>query len=123
MKVKILDIINAAPILREFAETKIKISVSYKVKKLIDECNIVMIAYDKKRTELLKKYAKINKKGDKYEFPKGTKKPLALFNEGMKELTDDEVEMDFLTLTLDELEVVEIEPSRIKTIEWFLDVA
>lgn len=123
MKIKILHIINAGPILREFADTKIKIGVSYKIKKLIDECNIVMGSYDKRRTELLEKYAKLNKKGDKYEFPKGSKKPLALFNEGMKAMTEDEVEMDFPTLTLEELAPVEIEPSRIPTIEWFLNVA
>jgi hypothetical protein len=121
MKIKVIRVVNSVPILKEMADTKFKVSTTYKIRKIIDECNIISMAFEKQRLELLEKYATLNKAKTEYKF--NTKKPgdLDAYNEEMSGVTEDEVEISIPLLALAEIDSFDIEPSRIGIIDWFLE--
>ena len=124
MKIKLKDILNAVPILGELGNTKLPIAVAYKVKKIIAECNILTVVFDKERQALLKEHAVLNKEKQTYSFDKKKPKALAAFNEAIIKMTDEDIEIDIPLLSIEELEGhVDIEPGRLDSAEWFLDVA
>ena len=124
MKIKLKDILNAVPILGELGNTKLPIAVAYKIKKIIAECNILTAAFDKERQALLKEHAVLSKDKKTYKFDKKNPKALAAFNEAIIKMTSEDIEIDIPLLSVEELEGnVDIEPGRLDSAEWFLDVA
>ena len=125
MKVKVEIIIGCSAILQTFSTTKMKIGTAYKIRKIIDECNIIFRESERRRIELLQELNAVpNKETKKYEFPKDNPEAENLFNSRVSEITNQEVEIDVPLVTiaeLDNIDGIEIEPALMDQIEWFLD--
>ena len=119
MKTRIIHVLNAAAMLKDLSNTKMKISVGYKVNKIIAECKIVIDAFEEKRIELLKLYAEKQEDGSFMFVPENTE-ALELFNTNINAIAIEEIELDTPMLDIDELGEVELEPAKIEYVEWFI---
>ncbi len=122
MKIKVIRVINAIPILKEMAATKFKVSTTYKIKKIIDECNDVATAFETQRIALLDQYAVLSEDKTEYKFDAEEPTDMEKFNVEMEVVTEDEVEMNVPMISIDEIDSFDIEPARIGIIDWFLEV-
>ena len=115
---KVVDIVNSVPVINELMTLKMKISVSYKLKKIADEASIVLDQFNEARTELLTEFGTLDEAGTKYNFADGNE---VKFTEALNKYVDDDVKLTTPTISLAELDGVEIEPNKIGMIMWFLD--
>lgn len=121
MKVKVIHILNAVPILKELNQTKVKLSVSYKLKKIIQECNIVSSSFDDKNKELLTKYAVHDSKKDTFTFPKKAVAKSKAYQEAIDKIIQDTIDIEVPMLMAEEVEeYLNIEPSKLDIVEWFI---
>ena len=122
MKVHVKDVINSIPILKQLMATKLPFALSYKVKKIVDQCNYVGTEFDKGRVELLQQFATLDKEKNEYRFDPEKPENLKKFNERINEIFNSEVDVEINPLTIVELDIpgLVIEPSAIELIEWMI---
>lgn len=118
MRMKILQIINSIPTIQELMNQKMKISTSYKLKKIIDEVNEISKSFDDSRKELLANYAELSQDGEQYTFRDDDAK-LAYQNE-LQVILSDTIVFDFKSISVDEMANIELDMSGYESIEWFM---
>jgi len=120
MKVKLVVILNSVPVLRELNELDTKLSLAYKLKKIVDECQGVAVAFDEKRVKLATDMGGVlNKEKSHYVFKAKTKE--VEFNKAVEKLLDDDMELEIPTIHATVLErELTIAASKIQFIEWFV---
>ena len=90
-------------------------------RKIIKEINIVAEEFDKRRKDLLKKYAEpVEGKEGEYSFennPEGKDEYIKKIEVAL----EDEVDISFPKIKIDELKDVKLVAGQLDTIEWFLE--
>lgn len=112
-------IINSVSTLDELMNTKLKIGTSYKIKKNIDEVNIIVEQFQTKRKELLEQYGTLNEAQTEYEFENDDQREQ--FTVDMDGYLKEDIDFDFKKINISELENVEIEPSKLGFIDWMIE--
>ena len=115
---KILQIINSIPAMQELMSQKMKISTSYKLKKIIDEVNEISKSFEDSRKEILEKHATLSEDETQYTFAGDDSR--VTYEKELSVLLDDEIVFDFKTISVDEMADMEITMSGYETIEWFI---
>ena len=115
---QVYQIINSVGVLNEIMANKLPIAVSYKLKKVADEANIILEQFNEKRTSLLEELGTMNDAGTGFQFSDENRDK---FNEKLTIFGEEEVDVVMKKLTIDELGSVEIEPNKLTLIEWFIE--
>lgn len=120
MKIKASTIMSALGILRSIDTTAMKLSVSYKVKKVLNECEAAISGFEAKRKELAAEHGELNEEETHYLFEaEGSEKA---FQDALQEMLDDEVDIMINKIPLDLIdEYVTVEPANIELVSWFID--
>lgn len=119
MKVKVSLLITAVAILRTIDITKMKLSTSYKVRKVLTECQSAVSDFETKRVALAEQHGKLSEDASHYTFEKDEDKDA--FQAKMMELMEDEVDIDVKPIPIDLLdEYINIEPNNVPYVEWFV---
>lgn len=121
VNVKIVTMLNSAKVLEELRATKFSAAISFKVKKITDECGAVQELFDKRRIELLDKHATLEVKSNEYKFPAKNKKPLEEFNAAIQVELESEVELEIPLLTLEDLKDFPIDANSLSFVDWFVE--
>lgn len=118
MKVKLTDLLGSRPILQDINNSRMNISVAYKIDKLVDECNTVFTIFEKERIALLEEYAKKDEKANTYTFK--SKKKKEEFSKKIVTIVEAEIELDDASFALEDFGEFTIEPGNIKLIAWLI---
>lgn len=116
MKVTINDILNAVPVMRELADTSMKIKTAYKVSKIMSAIDKEYQLFQEARTKLIEKYGdrdenhelKIDDNGN-YSIPPEN---ISNFNEELNEILVETVELNVNPLSIDELDNNDFTPNK-----------
>jgi len=119
MKVKANLIVSAVAILKTIDLTVMKLSTAYKVRKVLNECQVAIEDFESRRLKLAEKYGTLNEEGTKYDF--GSDEDTEKFQAEMKALMDDEINIKIKPIPVALLDdYISIEPVNIPFIEWFI---
>ena len=120
MKVQALTLVTAIGILKDIDFTKMKLSVAYKMEKILKEGQVAVAAFHIRRIELAKKYGELNDAKDQYIFPDDETEEK--FRNELKEMSEDEIELEVPKVHIDLLdEYINIEPVNVQFVSWFVD--
>jgi len=117
---KVVDIVNSAQVVQQLLGSKMKIGAAYKIKKNAEEIQIIVKAFEEKRTELLEKTGTLNEEKNEYEFK--TPKDRTKFDKGMNEHLQSEVDIDIKKVSVEDLGEVEIAPAALEVVEFMIEL-
>jgi hypothetical protein len=120
MKVPASTILSALGILKTIDTTDMKLSTSYKVKKVLNACQEAISDFDKKRVALAEKHGTLNKDKTQYLFEKEGSQEA--FQAEIQEMLDDEIDVDIPKIPLELVEdYITIAPVSVELVSWFID--
>lgn len=120
MKVKVQVLLSSLSILKALDTTNMKLSTSYKVRKVLNACQDALSDFDAKRTAIAENFGTLNKEKNQFMFETDEKK--AEFQEKLTEILEDEIEMDVKPIPFELLdECINIPPADIALVEWFVE--
>ena len=127
MEIKLETIVLSSDSLVNLSNTKLPISVSYKISKILNKIQPELTIFNDKRNELVKEYGELkNKDTEYYEVPLSSDN-YKIFQEKIKELSDVMVNLDFghgkelQKIKISDLNNITIEPKFLTALDWFLE--
>lgn len=122
MKVKLGYLFLSVNILNKISKASLPLITSFKIGKFFEKAQKELSLFEQKRIELVRKYAKKDKKGEVIEKDmKVDEKNLEDFSKEFNELGAIESEADFEKLKLSSLVNIELPPSDIGLISEFIE--
>lgn len=122
MKVKLGSLFASIQPFNKIAKANLPIVTSFRIGKFLEKAQKELTVFEQKRVELVKKYAKKDKKGEINEKEmKVDEKNLEAFQKDFEALAALEAESDFDKLKLSELINVELTPAEIGLVKEFID--
>ena len=121
MKLTILAILNASPVLQKINTTDLAITVSLQLSKLRAELGLALEAAEKRRLEIFNKYAVLSDPKNKKSKKKIPKQHREKFNEFVDKLGKEEVEIEVIKMPLIDLEGVKISTLEVDLIDWLIE--
>lgn len=121
MKIKAATIVSAVGVLKAIDTTAMKLSTSYRVKKVLGSCQVAIEDFEAKRIKLAEEHGTLAKDKTHYKFTK--KGSQEAFQKRMEEMLEDEIDIDVSEKIPLELldDYIEIEPNSIEFIAWFIE--
>jgi hypothetical protein len=107
-------------ILKTIDTTKMKLSTSYKVKKVLNVCEDAVGDFEKRRIAMASSYGVLNEEKTYYLFEKeGSQEE---FEKDMQSMLDDEIDISIEKIPLSLVDdLIVIEPAAIDMISWLID--
>ena len=119
MKVKVSLLVTAVAILKTIDTTKMKLSVSYKVKQVLKKCEGAIQDFEAKRVALAEAHGTLSEDKTHYAFDEDEARES--FQSGMKEIMEDEIDIDIRPIPIDLIDdYIDIEPHNVEFVEWFI---
>jgi hypothetical protein len=119
MKVKVSLLVTAVSILKAIDTTAMKLSTSYKIRKILDMSQEAIMEFEGKRVALAEKHGTLNESGQQYEFK--TDKDSEKFQSDLNDMLEDEIDLDIVKIPLDLVdEYINIAPINVPYVEWFI---
>lgn len=119
MKLKLKDVINASMALREIANTKIPVLVSFQFSLFLKGLNPIFDTYNENRKKLLEEFGTLNKEKNEYDFAEGQKEE---YEKKYAELIGVEIEVKVPEIKLADLGDIKIQPAVLENITWLFKV-
>jgi hypothetical protein len=113
---KLATLINSLEALKELGQARMKASIAFRVKKLITTVALHETAFNEARAELFKKVGEDSGNGQIHILPEHSTE----FTEEFNALLAEEVEVNVPSISIDDLGDVQIEPSRLITLDWLI---
>ena len=113
---KLATVINSLEALKELGRTKMKAPIAFRIKKLISVLAVHESAFIGARKELFEKFGKDSGDGILRVQPEHVND----FNIEYEALLEEDIEVDIPNITIDDISDVEIEPSRLLTLDWLI---
>jgi hypothetical protein len=119
MKVKVSTLVTAVSILQAIDNSAMKLSTSYKVRKILDISQEAIMEFEEKRVKLAETYGTLNESGTQYEFADQAAKDE--FQASLNSMLEDEMDLDIVKIPLDMVDdYITIAPVNIPYVEWFI---
>ena len=112
------DVINSIDTLKYLIEQDVKVKTAVKLKHFINEVDNIYSIYEDKRKKLVQKYGEQDEQGKSSV----TDENKEIFMKEIKQVMDEEVNIDLEKINIDELDKIDIKTSNLITIEWMLDI-
>ncbi|MCC7575003.1 hypothetical protein KO361_05405 [Candidatus Woesearchaeota archaeon] len=125
MKLKNRVVIEAIPALNNLSDVKLPVKTSYVIAKNIRELSKILEDIEKIKKQVFDKWVEKDKDGN--PISEGNKEGVFKlkknneFNKEMNELLDIENDVNISTVTLDDLEGVDLTPGTIMSIDWMIE--
>lgn len=119
MKLKNNNIVKASEALSKLLNTNLPVKQAYKIKKTLASIKKQTEFINEQRNELIKKYGVEKEEG--YAISNDDKESMKKFMDDFNELLEMEEEIDVRTLTLDDLERIELTANELETIEFIIE--
>lgn len=113
IKVKLSDLVSSVEQLKAIQEVKIPIKISYRIKRLIDKVESILKVYNDSRNELVKEFGDIDEKTKNISVTDPEK--LKEFAIKLQELLNEEDEIDFDKIKIEDLGNITIEAKNLPT--------
>jgi hypothetical protein len=119
MKVKVSLLVTAVSILKAIDTTTMKLSTSYRIRKILDVGQEAIMDFEGLRVALAEKHGTLNEAGTQYIFD--TPEDNEVFKKDLNELLEDEVELDITPVPLELVdEYIHIAPINVPYVAWFI---
>ena len=120
MNIEVNLLVTAVGVLKTLDTTKMKLNTAYKLKQILNSCQDAINDFEGRRIGLAQKYGKLPEGEQFYQFPDDTARES--FQSELTELLSQEIDVNIKKIHIDEIsDYLEIEPSNIPFIEWFVD--
>jgi len=124
IEVKLVDLVNSAEALKVLGDKPLRGKLAYKVGKVIQAVSNELELYDKARRELLNKYCEKDENGEIIVSVDGNvqimKDNIPDYNKEIAILNDTQIELNAVTLDLDDFEDIEMTPKEMVQIDWII---
>lgn len=125
ISVKLLDIIDASPILRKLAESTFSGAVAFKIARLIKACEAELQTFEESRHKIIEKYGEKDKNGELKIFDNQQIRVKEEYREicatSLNELLGTEIELNANKIPVESLEQIDITPNELIKIEAFIE--
>lgn len=125
ISVKLLDIIDASPILRKLAESTFSGAVAFKIVRLIKACEAELQTFEESRHKIIKKYGEKDENGELKIFDNQQIRVKEEYREicatSLNELLNTEIELNANKIPVESLEQIDITPNELIKIEAFIE--
>lgn len=112
MKLKVVEILNSAPVIQQVNSSKLPIAMSLRMVKNNKALQEVVDEFEKRRVEIVKSLS-----DDKGGIPENK---TSEFNEQIEKVASEEVEVEISTFKIEELSDLEISPNDLSVISWLI---
>ena len=124
IEVKLVDLVNSAEALKVLGDKPLRGKLAYKVGKVIQAVSNELELYDKARRELLNKYCEKDENGEIIVSGDGNvqimKDNIPDYNKEIAILNDTQIELNAVTLDLEDFEDIEMTPKEMVQIDWVI---
>ena len=124
IEVKLVDLVNSAEALKVLGDKPLRGKLAYKVGKVIQAVSNELELYDKARRELLNKYCEKDENGEIIVSVDGNvqimKDNIPDYNKEIAILNDTQIELNAVTLDLEDFEDIEMTPKEMVQIDWVI---
>lgn len=125
ISVKLLDIIDASPILRKLAESTFSGAVAFKIARLIKACEIELQTFEESRRKIIEEYGEKDENGELKIFDNQQIKVKEEYREkcavSLNELLNTEIELNVNKIPINSLEQIDITPNELIKMEAFIE--
>lgn len=112
MKIKLSQIMNSIEVLQDFGNKKFPSKTSFRIQRNLRTIDPEIKMFEQERMKLIEKY-----KDEKNNI---SKESMETLNKELRELLEQELELDIMQLGIDELSF-DISPNDLMRIEWMID--
>lgn len=125
ISVKLLDIIDAVPVLRKLAESTFSGAIAFKIARLVKACEVELQTFEESRRKIIEEYGEKDEKGELKIFENQQIRVKEEYREkcavSLNELLNTEVELNANKIPVDSLEQIDITPNELIKIEAFIE--
>lgn len=114
---KLSKLIQVFPSMQALAQTKLPAKVGYRIAKAINLARPELETYEAQRIKLAESMGRLSEDGQHYIFEGNTSSE---FSEQLIAMGDEEVALEFPTITMEELGDVKIEPMHLAALDGIL---
>lgn len=119
MKLKVSQLVTAVAVLRNLDMAQMKLSTSYKVRKILNECQTAITDFETQRTTLAEEHGTLSEDKTHYEFE--TDEARQAFSDGLQAILDDEMELKVEPIPLELIDDhITITPGEVDNITWLV---
>lgn len=118
MQVEMYKIVNSIDALKELSSTKLKATVSFRVSKILAQVQDTIEHFNNTRQSLFDEYGEQSDDKQTMEIkPENTEK----YQEEMRELLEEKVEVSANPIKIDDLGDIQIAPSVLSSLSWLIE--
>lgn len=117
MKLKIREILEAAPILKKVTNFSLPVKASYNIMRNMKKIEQELRPFEESRLQLVRKHGKEDEDGK----VSVTEKKLEDFYKDVSSLLEEDIEVDIRTVKIEQLEEIKLTPSEVQCIDFILE--
>jgi len=117
MKLKIQEVLEAAPILKKITTFSLPVKAAYNIMRNMKKIESEIKPFEESRLQLVKKYGKEDETGK----TSVTEENLEDFYKDVASLLEEEIEVDIRLIKIDQLQEVKLTPTEIQFIVFMLE--
>lgn len=118
MKVKIQDIVAAAPTIQKLSGISLPVKVSYNIARNLKKIQRELEPFEKARIELVRKHGNEDEEGKLVVKEENMQE----FYKEMTELLEEEIEIDIRSIDIEGLAKIELSPTEMQLIDFMLAI-
>jgi len=118
MKLKIREVLEAAPVLKKITVFSLPVKVSYNIMRNMKKIEHELKPFEQSRLNLVEKYGKESEDGGKVTV---ADENLQSFYKDVASLLEEEVEVDLRLIKVEQLEEVKLTPNEIQCIDFIFE--